>query len=252
MTTSNQTLRSISILVLGISIAVWILLLANPGNIMTVQHCPVTGSGSLSPASLKMLLDMNPIGVMLMGWVLMVVAMMLPKLVFPINYIYERSFKSSRFRHALLFVFGYVAVWTAAGLFMITAILGLSLLMPNSYVPGIMTAAIALVWQFSPIKQRCLNRGHNHLPLAAFGWAANRDALLFGFVHGFWCVGSGWALMLFPMLLPNGHNLAMVLVTFVMLSEHLEHPQQPRWRLRFRWKLMRIISAQTRIRLKRF
>lgn len=240
---------SINACILGVSIAVWILLLANPGNIMTVQHCPVTEAGP-SPASLKMLLEMNPISALLTGWVLMVIAMMLPKLIMPINYIYERSFMSSRLRLSLLFILGYVAVWTVAGLFMIAAILGLNLLMPNSFTPATIIAAIALVWQFSPIKQRCLNRGHNHPSLAAFGWAANRDAFMFGVNHGLWCAGSGWAIMLFPMLLPQGHNLAMVLVTFIMISEHLEQPQAPRWRVTFRGRLFRIIVAQTQLRLR--
>jgi predicted metal-binding membrane protein len=87
--------------------------------------------------------------------------------------------------------------------------------------------------------------------LAAFGWAAYRDALMFGVMHGVWCVGSGWALMMLPMLLPEGHNLAMVIVTFIMLSEHFEHPRIPRWRMGFRGKLFRIVIAQTQIRLKR-
>ena len=249
MTTSNKTFASISIVILCISLVVWVLLLANPGNIMTVEHCPVTDAGP-SAASLQMLLDMNPLGSMLAGWVLMVIAMMLPKLIMPIDHIYERSFKRSRFFHSLLFVFGYVAVWTIVGVFMIAAILGLNLLMGRSYIPAIVIGAIALVWQFSPVKQRYLNRGHNHSSLAAFGWAANRDALMFGVMHGIWCVGSGWALMLFPMLLPDGHNLAMVLMTFVMLSEHLERPQAPRWRLAFRGKLFRIIFAQSQIKLQ--
>src|SRR3546814_20852665 len=72
-------------------------------------------------------------------------------------------------------------------------ILGVNLLMPMSYIPALVVGIIALVWQFSPVKQRCLNRGHDHRPLAAFGWRAHRDALLFGSVHGIWCVGSGWA-----------------------------------------------------------
>ena len=237
-------------MILGISVMLWMLLLLNPGNILTVQHCPMTASGP-SRASLQMLLAMNPISSLLTGWTLMVIAMMLPKLILPIQYIYGRSLKRRRLWSALLFVLGYVGVWVMVGVFMIAAILGLNLLMPKSYIPAIIVGIIAIVWQCSPSKQRCLNRGRDHMTLAAFGWAANRDALVFGFIHGLWCVASGWALMLFPMLLPAGHNLAMVLVTFVMISEHLEHPQVPRWRFYFSGKLMRMIFAQAQIRLKR-
>ncbi|MGK4567796.1 hypothetical protein [Flavobacterium sp. 3HN19-14] len=57
--------------------------------------------------------------------------------------------------------------------------------------------------------------------------------------------------MLLPMLLPSGHNLAMLIVTFIMLSEHLEDPKKPVWRIDMRAKLFRIIVSQMRIRLKK-
>lgn len=180
----------------------------------------------------------------------MVVAMMLPKLIIPIQQIYASTLKRRRFLSVLLFVSGYIGVWMIVGVFMIAVILGLHLLMPGSYIPAIVLGIIAIIWQFSPVKQKCLNRGHDHRTLAAFGWAANRDAILFGIMHGVWCVGAGWALMLLPMLLPVGHNLAMILVTFIMLSEHLEHPQLPRWRIDFRFKLFRFIVVQTKTRLR--
>lgn len=250
MRPSGKIRKTISFVILGISVTLWVLLLINPGNILTVQHCPMTASGP-SRASLQMLLLMNPISSLLTGWTLMVIAMMFPKLILPIQYVYGRTLKRRRFWSALLFVLGYVTVWVAMGFFMIAAILGLNLLMPKSYIPAIVVGIIAIVWQCSPVKQRCLNRSRDHMTLSAFGWAANRDAIVFGVRHGLWCVASGWALMLFPMLLPSGHNLAMVWVTFVMISEHLDHSQVPRWRLYFSGKLMRMIFAQTQIRLKR-
>lgn len=239
----------INLVILSISAFVWVLLLINPGHIMTIEHCHVSASGP-SAASLQMLLDMNPFSQQLMGWGLMVVAMMLPKLIAPIQMIWIQSFKRYRFLLASLFVLGYLTTWMLAGIVMIAAIIGFNLLMPMSYIPALFIGMIAVVWQFSPIKQRFLNLGHDHRPLAAFGWAANRDALLFGVMHGVWCVGSGWAIMLFPMLLPNGHNLAMLIVTFIMISEHMEHPKFPAWHFSFRLKLLRIIIAQTRIKLK--
>jgi hypothetical protein len=57
--------------------------------------------------------------------------------------------------------------------------------------------------------------------------------------------------MLFPMLLPQGHNFAMMVVTFAMISEHMEHPRFPRWRLYISKKLARIVFAQARIGLRR-
>jgi predicted metal-binding membrane protein len=224
------------------------MLLVNPGSIITLAHCPVTDSGA-SLASFQMLLAMNPLSSMAAGWALMLVAMMSPTLIAPIRHVDERSFKHRRARSVTLFVLGYAAIWMTAGSVLLAAKLVLSLLAPQSYLPAAVVGLIAFVWQCSPIKQRCLNRGHNHSELAAFGIAADRDTLRFGITHGAWCVGSCWALMLFPMLLSVGHFAAMAAVTFLMISERLEQPRPLSWRLRVRGKLMRIAVAQTRIRL---
>jgi predicted metal-binding membrane protein len=225
------------------------MLLVNPGGIMTLAHCPVTDSGA-SLVSFQMLLEMNPISSLTAGWALMLIAMMSPTLITPISHILRRSFKRQRARSVTHFVAGYAAIWMAAGGVLIAVMLMLNLLVPQSYLPAVVVGMMALVWQCSPVKQRCLNRGHNHSELAAFGLAADMDALRFGITHGVWCVGSCWALMLFPMLLPHGHFAAMAVVAFVMTSERLEQPRPLRWRLRFPAKLMRIAVAQTRIRLQ--
>jgi len=68
-------------------------------------------------------------------------------------------------------------------------------------------------------------------------------------MHGIWCVGACWALMLFPMLLIQGHMISMVIVTIVMIGERLERPRALSWRLRGTGKLMRIVIAQVRLRL---
>lgn len=223
------------------------MLLVNPGSII-LAHCPVTNSGA-SLVSFQMLLAMNPISSITAGWALMLVAMMLPTLIAPVQHIVKRSFKRRRARSVALFVIGYAAIWMAAGSVLIAAMLMLNLLVPQSYLPALGLGIVALVWQCSPMKQRCLNRGHNHSELAAFGIAADLDALRFGITHGVWCVGSCWALMLFPMLLVEGHFVAMAAVTFLIISERLEQPRPLSWRLRLRGKLMRILIAQTRIRL---
>ncbi len=171
-----------------------------------------------------MLLEMNPISSLIMGWAVMLVAMMSPTLITPFNHIFNCSFKRRRARSVTLFVFGYAAIWMAAGGVLIAATLMLKLLAPQSYLPAVGVGIIAIVWQCSPIKQRCLNRSHNHSALAAFGGAADRDALRFGITHGVWCVGSCWALMLLPMLLLQGHVAAMAVVTCLMISERLERP----------------------------
>lgn len=243
MKLTNFSERTIHVIVLSITLIAWIVLLYNPGNIMGVEHCHVSMAGP-SVNSWEMLLAMNPLESLLLGWFLMVVAMMLPKLISAIVHICERSFTHKRVLHASVFVLCYCAVWMLAGVVSTFIILGLNLLWPMSYVPAALVGGIALVWQFSPWKQRMLNNGHDHPAIAAFGGKAILDVARFGILHGVWCVGAGWALMLFPMVLPEGHNVAMLLMTVLMISEHMENPEVPRWRFVARLKLVRIARYQ--------
>lgn len=249
MRLSNRIRVVINLVILGISILAWVLLLTNPGQIMSVEHCQISDSGP-SLEAIEMIVQMNPLLSQLTGWTLMVIAMMLPKLILPIQHIYSTSLNRTRFTSALLFVSGYVFVWVVIGIFMIAVTFGLHVLTPASYLPVIVFSVIVIIWQFSPIKQRFLNYGHIHKVLPAFGLATFQCAFLYGVTHGIWCVGAGWALMLLPMIFPSGHNLAMIIVTFIMISEHLEHPKIPSWGLNFRSKLFRLISARIQIRFK--
>lgn len=251
MKTSVREGSYITAAILIISAIFWMILLLDPGGILGIKHCHMT-TGGASNVSLKMMLQMNPFSDMMTGWILMVLAMMLPKLISPVQYIYARSLKKRRFWLSLLFVLSYSMVWTIMGMIMNAVILGFNLLLPGgSYLPALIVGVIALIWQFSPVKQLCLNRGHDHRSIAAFGWDADRDVLKFGIMHGIWCIGSGWALMLFPMLLPEGHNLSMIVVTVIMISEHMEHPRYPRWYFDFRLKLIRIMVGRIKINFKR-
>lgn len=251
MELSHRTRLLIGVTIFGISILTWILLLFNPGEIMTIEHCHVSASGP-SAMSLQMMLEMNPFSSQLFGWLLMVIAMMLPKLTMPVQHIYQQSLRRYRFLNATVFVLGYIFVWMFAGVFMTALIMGFNLIFPMSFIPGFIVFFVAVIWQFSPIKQRFLNLSHDHRPIASFGVTAFKDSFLFGVAHGRWCVGSGWALMLFPMLLPEGHNLAMIIVTFLMVGEHYEHPRMPRWEIKYRNRLLKIFIAQTRIKLTPF
>lgn len=247
MKRSNAHQNLISYSVWSFSIICWFILLFNPGNLLTAAHCQMNLCDG-SRVSLKMLLTINPLPKMMNGWLLMVMAMMLPKLIIPIRIIINQSFKNMGFLLVLLFVTGYVLMWAVAGFVLNIFIIFVNIQMPGSFTPAVILGIITCIWQFSPMKQKCLNKGHYHPVLAAWGLKAYRDAFSFGLTHGFWCVGAGWALMLFPMVLPQGHHFAMLIVTFIMLSEHMEHPQVPRWRIDLRLKLLRIIIPENSVR----
>lgn len=238
--------NSVGLVVIIFSFFFWIILLFDPINLLGGHgsHGGHSNHGGHGVAT-----ETNFFSGLMLGWILMVLAMMLPKLISPIEHIYENSLKRKRFSSSLLFIIGYVLIWTIVGFLINLIIVTLNNNMPGSYIPSLVIGSIALVWQFSPIKQRFLNLGHNHRAVKAFGWSASTDAFTFGIEHGIWCFGSGWALMWFPMLLPQGHNLAMLLVMFIMVSEHMERPQIPRWRFDLRLKLWRIMKAQTKLKL---
>jgi predicted metal-binding membrane protein len=176
--------------------------------------------------------------------------MMSPALILPIGHVRLRSFKRRRARAIMLFVAGYAAIWMAVGGVLLAVARAAKLLAPTSVLPAAGMILLAIVWQLSPVKQRCLNRCHAPTELAAFGVAADLDALRFGLSHGVWCAGSCWALMLSPMLLPGGHVAAMAFVAVLTFSERLEPPRLPRWHWRGLGTVSRIAVAQARIRLQ--
>ena len=139
----------------------------------------------------------------------------------------------------------------AAGGVLLAIELAVKLLAAQSYLPVGGVVLIASVWQVSPIKQRCLNRCHAHTELAAFGAAADLDALRFGLAHGVWCVGSCWALMLLPLVVSGGHIAVMAGVSLWLAAERLERPMPPRWEWRGPNKAARILVAQAQMRLQR-
>lgn len=212
--------------VLFASVAAWALLLVTPGK--AACHSLTLASGD----SLAQLFAAQSLASASYGWFVMLVAMMGPMTLPALYQVRSSSFVKSRWSSSALFLLGYALVWMGAGAVLTTAELVLAWVEPDSLVPAVGMALGALVWQASPAKQRCLNRCHNHRSLAAFGFEAARDALLLGLNHGVWCVGSCWAMMLFPMLLRDGHFPAMAAVTLVMVCERLDPPSAPAWRLR--------------------
>lgn len=175
-------------------------------------------------------------------WALMLAAMMVPTLSGPIRHVYDHSFADRRRWAIALFVAGYGAAWIGAGF--VAVPVATEVVLFGSPPAAIMLGAIAsLVWQCSPAKQHSLNRCHIHRELAAFGRAADFDALRFGVVHGGWCVSSCCALMVIPMLIGRGHLTAMAIVTLWILTERLDPPTLPQWRWRLPKKALRIAAA---------
>lgn len=211
--------------------------------------CATTPSGDQLAARIHLAVALGLPAMLALGWALMVAAMMPPLVLDPLRHLRDRSFAWRRGRATALFGVGYAAVWMAAGAALQTLALACRLATPEVWSPLLAGLAVATLWQASPAKQRCLNGCHRRPSLSAFGWAAERDALVFGMSHAAWCVGACWALMLLPLLVATGHLLAMAAVGIFLIGERLERPTTPAWRLRAPRKALRIVVAQLRIRL---
>src|SRR5262249_9993795 len=150
------------------------------------------------------------------GWVLMLAAMMLPTTL-PLLDIFRRltARRGDRRRLMALVITGYLAVWTVFGL---AAHLGdwavlfvarrFDWLIANGWVIGAAVLATAGLYQFSPLKYRCLDKCRAPLGFVVEHWRGAREgwqALLLGGRHGAFCVGCCWALMLLMFIVGAGN-----------------------------------------------
>lgn len=183
---------------------------------------------------------------LLIGWALMMTAMMAPLLIPALRHVRARSLRSRRWRAVSLVTVAHAAVWTVGGIVLLAVA---SLLRSVTGQPGLAVLLgldAALAWQLSPLKQYCLNRHCAHPPISSFGSAADRDALRFGGTHAAWCLGSCWALMLVSLLAPAWHVAVMLVVSVWMWVEPLDRPERPTWRVRLPLRFLRIAGATVR------
>jgi predicted metal-binding membrane protein len=139
---------------------------------------------------------------------------------------------------------GYAATWAVGWLILKAVANALQATAQRDVViaVGVFTAVL---WQLSAGKQVCLNRRHAHPAITAFGRAADIDVVRFGFIHGFWCIGTCWALMLLP-LLYDSHLIVMAIITLWIWAEQFDTPVPPTWRIRLPVTAARILTATAR------
>src|SRR5918995_6821583 len=114
------------------------------------------------------------------GWGLMLAAMMAPLLIPALRHAFARSLPWRRGRAVALVAVAYAATWAAGGVGLASLAGGIGALTGAPYPALAVGIAVAVLWQATPSKQRCLNRRPRHPPLAAFGRAADVDALRLG------------------------------------------------------------------------
>ncbi|MEX2184746.1 MAG: DUF2182 domain-containing protein [Chloroflexota bacterium] len=142
-----------------------------------------------------------------LGWTLMIVAMMLPSsvpLVVTFGALVARRARPGRL--VALLLLGYLLVWAGFGFIawatdraVHAAVDALPWLAAN---PQLILAATLLgagLWQFSPLRDRCLDECRSPLGFVMNRWrgeSERREALMMGVAHGAFCVGCCWSLML--------------------------------------------------------
>jgi predicted metal-binding membrane protein len=183
---------------------------------------------------------------LLIGWALMLTAMMAPLLIPALRHVRARSLRSRRWRVVSLVTVAHAAVWTVGGIVLLAVASALRSVTGHADLAVLLGLVAALSWQLSPLKQYCLNRHCAHPPISSFGSAADRDALRFGATHAAWCLGSCWALMLVSLLAPAWHVAVMLVVSVWMWVEPLDRPERPTWRVRLPLRLLRIAGATVR------
>lgn len=142
-----------------------------------------------------------------LGWLLMIVAMMLPSsgpLVLTFRAIVGRRQHPGQL--VALLLTGYLVVWTAFGLVawigdrgIHAAVDALPWLAEHPQIIIATTLTVAGLWQFSPLRDRCLEQCRSPLGFVMNRWrgtSERREALVMGVAHGAFCVGCCWSLTL--------------------------------------------------------
>lgn len=162
-------------------------------------------------------------------WVPMMAAMMFPALA-PVAILWGRSISrtatgAGRVLRQGSFVAGYLVVWTAYGLVAFGVLLGAERLAGHS--PGLARLIgagaylAAGLYQLTPLKRFCLRNCRSPLgQFLRYGSLRGRGVdLRVGLLHGAYCVGCCWALMLVLVAVGVMNLAAMVALAAVIFLE---------------------------------
>jgi predicted metal-binding membrane protein len=165
------------------------------------------------------------------GWILMVVAMMLPTSL-PLVALFRTLIRGrpGRTRLTVLLIAGYLAVWTLFGIlvycgdWILHGAVEQSTGLEANVVPfiGAGTLLMAGFYQFTPLKYHCLEKCRSPLSFVTEHWRGSREqsqSFLLGAHHGLFCVGCCWSLMLLMFAVGLGSLGWMLVLGAVMALE---------------------------------
>jgi predicted metal-binding membrane protein len=164
------------------------------------------------------------------GWALMITAMMLPTTL-PLIALFHRfaAQRPDRVRLVLLLIAGYLGIWSLFGAFVHLADYGFHLIVQqiawlesNHKMIGAAIIAFAGIYQFTPLKYKCLDKCRSPMSFIVEHWRGSgqaRQALLLGVHHGIFCIGCCWALMLLMFAVGTGSVASMLVLGGIMAVE---------------------------------
>lgn len=168
----------------------------------------------------------------LAGSVLMIAAMMLPaSLPLVAHFHADVRQRPDRARLTALLVAGYLSMWTLFG-FVVHAsnqLLAGALdrgpwVGANVWVIGTVTVLVAGLYQFTPLKKRCLDRCCSPVGFLRDHWRneqANEEAFRLGVHHGLFSIGCCWPLMLLMWFVGVGSLAWMLALSAVMTIDNV-------------------------------
>jgi predicted metal-binding membrane protein len=175
--------------------------------------------------------DLGGLGWYVGIWVTMMAAMMLPS-VAPMALIYARvaRIRAERGRAYVptwIFLSGYFVAWMlygllAYGIYRVITLVDPGFLAWDAQGPIVAGIAIALagVYQLTPLKEVCLRHCRTPLHFVLHGWREGRaGAFWMGAVHGLYCVGCCWALMVVLFVLGVMSLVWMAIVAGIIFGE---------------------------------
>jgi predicted metal-binding membrane protein len=179
-------------------------------------------------------------------WAVMMVAMMLPSAA-PMILLHARIDRAvspaRRLMHTLLFALAYLLVWaafSAAAALVQALLIDLGLVSSVNLALGHRAAAAALLvgaalYQLSPVKTACLDQCRSPIHFVMQFWSPGiRGTLRLGLVHGLFCVGCCWGLMLL-LFVAGVMNLAWIaLLAAIVFAEKVTPPK---------WQISRLIAG---------
>ena len=141
------------------------------------------------------------------GWIVMIVAMMLPtSLPLVTTFRALARERPDRGRLVALLLVGYLGIWTLFGVTVYASDWCLhqaaersGWLEANAWLIGATTLALAGLYQFTPLKYKCLDKCRSPLSFIIEHWRGRDEAaqaLRLGVSHGMFCLGCCWTLML--------------------------------------------------------